>query len=195
MKLVELSEMELSVDMFPRRKDGEDPVRSEGIHLTDIIRDLMETSGMSKTVSGTMWGNDELELAAQAGFLWEDLLSLAMKDRLPCRIGEIQLDGISMSPDGIEIDDNGEVVLSEYKLVWSSSRRPPTDNFKWMSQIKGYCRGLELTKVHMRIFYLNGDWKPPMPQYKGFRIEFTPLEIQENWELLTRHAHRRGWIK
>lgn len=194
MKLLELKEMELSIDMFPRRKDGEDPVRSKGVHLTDIIKDLMEVSGISKTVSGTMWGNDELELAAQTGFIWEDFLSMVLKDRLPCRIGEVELDGIIMSPDGIEFDNNEEVVLSEYKLVWSSSRRPPTDNWKWMSQIKGYCKGLNLVKVNMYILYLNGDWKPPMPQYKGFQIEFTPLEIQENWEMLLNHARRKRWI-
>lgn len=194
MQIVELKELELPYDFFPKRREGADPIRTQGVHLTDIIRDIMESSGMSKTISGASWGRDQLNMAAEIGFLWEDVLEMALKERLPCRIGEIEVDGITMSPDGIE-EYEGEAILSEYKLVWSSSNRNPADNWKWMAQTKGYCYGLGLRRVRMYNLYLNGDWRGTGPKPKGFLIDFTDLEIQENWEMIVGHARRKGWIK
>lgn len=193
MKCVKLSVTDLGFDLFPKRPEGVDPVRTKGIHLTDVIRSLMEDSGMQKTMSGSFWKPDQLNFAGETGFMWEDLLSNVLKDRLPCRLGEVELDGILCSPDGIELED-GNPVLSEYKVVWSSSNRNPADNWKWMAQVKGYCKVLELVKVKMYILYLNGDWKGGGPQYKGFMIEFSQLEIDENWDMLTNHAKSKGWI-
>lgn len=196
MQIVEVTqELTLESDAFPRRPDGQDPVRSQGtVHLTEVIRDLMEVSQMQRTASGSVWGRSELDLAAETGFMWEEMISTALKDRLPCRIGEVELDGIVMSPDGIEVY-NGESILSEYKVVWASSSKSPADNFKWMAQVKGYCKALGMTKVRMYILYLNGNWKPPQPQYKCFLIEFTELELQENWDMILGHARAKKWIK
>lgn len=194
MKVVELKELPVDFSLFPKRIEGEDPVRTQGLHLTDIIRDIMEEAGLSKTASGSMWVEEKLNMAAEVGFMWEDVLSVAMKDRLPCRMGELVVDGVYMSPDGIEVDSEGPL-LSEYKCVWSSSKRDPTDNYKWMCQVKGYCHGLGVRSVKMYILYLNGDWKGGGPEFRCFRIDFTDLEILENWEMITRHAKRKGWIK
>lgn len=194
MNIVELKEVEVGFDLFPRRKEEDDPVRSKGLHLTDIIHSIMVDSGMSVTTSGNGWAPDQLNMAAEVGFMWEEILSNVLKDRLPCRIGEIQLDGISMSPDGLEMGEDGEMVLSEYKAKWASSKHSPADNFKWMSQIMGYCKGLGITKVRMYILYLNGDWKPPQPQFKSYQIEFTQLEVDENWEMILNHARVKKWV-
>jgi hypothetical protein len=193
---VKLDGIDLGFDLFPRRAEGVDPVRTEGVHLTDVIRSIMEESGMQKTVSGSFWRPDQLNMAGEVGFMWEDVLSTALKDRLPCRMGEVELDGITCSPDGLEIDPDvqDDPILSEYKVVWASSKRSPADNWKWMAQVKGYCKVLELTKVKMYILYLNGDWKGTGPQYKGFLIEFTQLEIDENWSMITNHARSKKWI-
>lgn len=194
MKCVKLTSTDLGFDLFPKRPEGVDPIRTEGVHLTDVIRSLMEDSGIQKTMSGSFWRPDQLNFAGETGFMWEDLLSNVLKERLPCRLGEVELDGILCSPDGIEMEEHGPI-LSEYKVVWSSSNRNPADNWKWMAQVKGYCKVLELDKVKMYILYLNGDWKGGGPQYKGFMIEFSQLEIDENWEMLTNHARSKGWVK
>ena len=193
-KILELKEDEfLLFNVFPRRPEGQDPVRTKGVHLTDVIRDLMETAQMMKTASGSTWVQSDLELAGEIGFMWEEVLSEALKERLPCRIGEMGLDGITMSPDGVEMEED-EPILSEYKVVWASSRRSPVDNFKWMCQVKGYCKALGMTKVRMYILYINGDWKPPKPQYKRFLVTFTQLELDETWEMLLAHARGKEWI-
>lgn len=188
--------IDLGFDMFPKRPEGMDPVRSEGVHLTDIIKDIMIESHIQKTMSGSVWKEDQLHLAGEVGFMWEEILSSALKNRLPCRIGELELDGILLSPDGIEVDEvDGEPILSEYKSVWSSSKREPIDNWKWMAQTKGYCKALGLTKVRMYILYLMGDYKGGGPQYRKCTIEFTELEIEENWEMLVNHARHKGWLQ
>ena len=197
MKVLEITQdIELGFDLFPRRPEGEDPVRSTGLHLTDIISDIMTASGMQKTASGANWAPDQLNMAAEVGFMWEEVFSQALKDRLPCRIGEVVCDGVAMSPDGMEMEmESGEVVLAEYKVKWASSKRDPTENFKWMAQVKGYCKGLGLTKVRMYVLYVNGDYRGSGPQFKTYAIEFTELEIAENWEMITGHARNRGWLK
>ncbi len=195
MKILELKKEEfLLSDAFPKRPKGQDPIRTKGAHLTTVIQDLMETAQIVKTASGAFWGQSDLEIAGEVGFMWEEVLSQALKDRLPCRIGEVFLDGITMSPDGVELDGD-EAILSEYKVVWASSKRSPVDNFKWMCQVKGYCKALGMTKVRMYILYLNGDWKPPKPQYKCFLITFSQIEIDEGWEMLLNHARLKGWVK
>jgi hypothetical protein len=192
-KLLNCEPFDLDFDLFPKRKVENSPIRTEGLHLTDIIRSIMDDSGMLKTVSGNSWKPAQLSMAGEVGFMWEELLSSALKDRLPSRIGEIELGGITMSPDGLGVEENS-LFLFEYKAVWASSRRSPMDNWKWMSQIKGYCKGLGVTLVKMYILYLNGDWKGGGPEYKGYLVEFTPLEVEENWFMLVNHAKSKGWL-
>ena len=189
---MECEQFELGLDLFPRRIDYEEFPRSPGLHQSDIIKDIMDKSGMSPSIGGNSWGNTQLEIAGEVGFMWEEILSSAFKSRLPDRIGEIVVDGIAMSPDGLDVE---EWALWEYKAVWSSSKRLPIDTWKWMVQCKGYCHGLGVNTVKMAILYLNGDWKGSGPEYRGYRIVYTPLEITENWEMLVGHAKRRGWLK
>ena len=190
---MECERFELDLDLFPRSIESQDlPERSKGLHLTDIIRSIMELSGMNKSIGGNSWGQKQLEVAGEIGFMWEEILSAALKSRLPNRIGEIEIDGIHMSPDGLDVED---WCLWEYKCVWSSSKRQPVDVWKWMSQCMGYSHGLGVTEVKMAILYLNGDWRGSGPEYRGYHIKYTPLEIQENWEMLVNHATRKGWLK
>jgi hypothetical protein len=187
-----ITQFDLPFSLFPKRGHTYlDPERTSGLHLTDIIRSIMIDAGMLKTVSGSEWGEDSLNMAGEVGFMWEEILSSALKNRLPDRIGEILLNGVYMSPDGLDVQD---WCLWEYKAVWHSVRRSPADNWKWMSQVKGYCKGLGCQDVKMAILYINGDWKGGGPQYKGYAIHFEEIEIEENWEMIVGHARGKGWI-
>ncbi len=187
---------ELQLEDFPRRSVIDIPERSEGVHLTDVIRDIMQETGIALAKGGSMWTPDDLEMAGEIGFMWEEALSSVLKGRLPERLGEIERDGISMSPDGFDFDP---WELWEYKATWVSCRRDPCDNFKWMSQVKGYLNyfgpneaGLYVVK--MAVLYINGDYKPPKPKYRGYKITFYPIEVEENWSMVTSHARRKGLI-
>jgi len=189
---MECKEFELELDLhFPKNPTPTDLNRSPGLHVTDIIKDIMDQSGMLSSIGGNSWGPNQLWLAGEVGFMWEEIFSSALKARLPNRIGEIEVDGVIMSPDGLDVEP---WELWEYKAVWSSSKRKPVDIWKWMTQVKAYCKGLGTLKVKMAILYLMGDWKGAGPEYRGFEISFTPLEIQENWEMIIGHAERKGWL-
>lgn len=186
---MECSPFDLDLGDFPRSPQ---PPRTEGVHLTDVIKDIMEKSNMSRSIGGNSWGNQQLWMAGEVGFLWEEMLSNTLKGRLPNRIGELVVDGIAMSPDGLMVE---EWALWEFKAVWSSSKRQPVEIWKWMAQCMGYCHGLGVTEVKMAILYLMGDWKGTGPEFRGYHIKFTEMEIRENWEMISGHARRMGWIK
>jgi hypothetical protein len=182
--LMECTPFELPLELFPPRIDGTDPVRTEGIHLTQITKDIMKREGG--------WDEKALGLSAEIGFMWEEILSNCMKARLPHRIGEIEKDGILMSPDGFDYE---EWELWEYKATWKSSKNQPYENWYYMAQVKAYCYAMETDKARMAILYVMGDYKGSGPQYLGYKMRFTDYELIENWEMIVSHARRQGWIK
>lgn len=160
--------------------------RTAGLHLSDVIHDIATTSGIDhyKRGNGT-------NLRMEMGFLWEDVLSLALKDRLPNRLGEIRKDGILMSPDGLNVE---EWELCEYKCTWKSSRSDPLDNWRWCTQILGYHSGLGTNVCNLKVLYINGDYRDSGPQFFQYRLYATDPEIEENWQMIINHARSRGWI-
>ena len=175
MKLTELQEE------FPKTIKSSPP-RSEGVHITDIISDLERELGVEYD---NKW---DQEILFEIGFMWEELLSLAFAERMAERPDELELDGIYLSPDGIT-----DEAVEEYKCTFKSSRKTPEDIWRWMVQTKGYCKACERTKVVFRVLYLMGDYKGSGPQYKVYEIEFTEMEIEENWSMIQAHKNHRGW--
>ena len=155
-------------------------------HLTSIIRHIRDKAGFGYG-DGPGWDRDT---TMEVGFLWEDVLDAAFKDRMAIRPGEVELDGVVGSPDGIGEDPEGveHAVLEELKCTWRSSRRSPTEDWSWMVQIKSYCKMIGTTVTIMRVLYLMGDYKGSGPQYKVFRIEFTQDELDQNWAMIVANA-------
>ena len=117
--------------------DDDEP-RAEGLHLGEVIKFIQNRSGMGYTGKGF----SDMELTAEIGLLWEDVLSKVMRDKYAMRPPQICEDGIWMSPDGIGTDPDGEVpmVVEEYKATWKSVKSAPDENFYYMTQAKSYCR-------------------------------------------------------
>ena len=164
------------VEEFPR---VEGPPRSKGLHVSDIIRDM---------VPHNTWENN---LFMEVGFIWERALSLAFGEELANRPGEIVKDGIAMSPDGMDWEN---WVLEEYKSTWKSSRHLPVDNEYWMRQTQAYCLALGTCVVRMRILYVMGNYAGSGPQYKVYEIHFTSRELEENWQAILNHARHKSWL-
>lgn len=178
-------------DFLPKQPDI---VRSHGVHVTGIIKDIADSSGMNGAVppslpEGTVF---KTNMYMEAGFIWEDIIAMVLKDRLPCRVGEVECDGVYMSPDGFDFE---KWELWEYKATWTSMNKLPVDNWRWMTQVKAYCKAMDTLVCNMWILYMNGDYRGSGPVAQRYRIEFTPLEIEENWQMLAGHARRKGWIK
>lgn len=179
---------------FPATGSGlhrsDDPHRP---HLTPIIREIGQRTGLIKVhAADNGW---DINFAGDIGFMWEDCLSLVMGDRMSgvARVGEVEMDGIVGSPDGIGPDPLGvhPAVLEEYKFTWKSSRNLPQSNWYWMMQVKCYCRMLGLTVCEMRIAYVMGDYKGGGPRYREARLEFTEGELEEAWGMVTKYAREK----
>ncbi len=159
------------------------------LHLTDIISDL-EREVFPVTSDKQRLKNRHF---AEVGFLFEDILSQAFRDKLGKRIGEIEYQGIIGTPDGIDFEG---WLLEEYKCTWRSSKTQPHNMWRWLVQIKGYLKMLqfEMTQCKMRILYLNGNYKGSGPEYKEYMLSFIQEEIDNNWDMLQAHAKRKGWL-
>lgn len=158
------------------------------IHLSDIAKFIDYKMGLSKPIKAVDW---DMVLAAQVGFLWEDVLSDAYGANYAARIGEVERDGVVCSPDGVGVFENvvtaALVVNEEYKATWKSLRNPPEDNWYWMCQFKSYCYVLNVNTTILRVLYINGDYRGSGPVYRVFKIVFTDQELAENWQMILNH--------
>lgn len=158
------------------------------LHMTDVIRSIEARIGRPRS------GNfEDLNMAADVGFMWEDTLTRVMADRIMGQVfrpGEVIKDGIVCSPDGVGPDPLGvsHMVLEEYKFTWQSNRRSPVEVWYWMAQCMGYCYALGLDTVIMRIAYVLGDYKGSGPRYREARIVYTEQELWGNWRMIISHA-------
>ncbi len=153
--------------------------RSQGLHVSQIIRHIMVTSGLAKD-SG--FSEDDLGLFAIIGRLWEQMLADAMfKPPRYQRPGEIEVDGIYGSPDAVDTEDG---CLAEYKVTWLSSNRAIESFFKYMLQVKAYCHMLQVTRCRLYVCFVCGNYRPPVPQFKAWQLDFSPHELKDCWRML-----------
>lgn len=175
-------EMKIEETRWPETLFDDEEPREEGLHLGEVIKFIQNRSGMGYTGKGF----SDMELTAEIGLLWEDVLSKVMRDKYAVRPPQMCEDGIWMSPDGICDDPEDEVplVVEEYKATWQGTRRQPTDNFYYMTQIKSYCRAMGTNVAVMRIFHIMGDYKGSGPIYRIARIVFDSVELEQNWDMI-----------
>jgi len=161
------------------------------LHVSDIIRYIMYLLDIAP------YADWELNIAAEIGFCWEEVLEDAYAKRyIPeaVRLDELELDNIIGSPDGFgehPLDPN-RGCDHEYKVTWKSIRHPLEDNFYYMTQFKAYCKMIGTDATLLRILYLFGDWKERKgPQAPGpYLFTYTQQEIDENWEMILNHAKK-----
>jgi len=157
--------------------------RTPGLHLSDIYGDLEEVLFSPRKTDNKLW--------MQVGFLWEELLTMAFKSSLGVRPGEVTLDGVIGSPDGINYTDG---YVEEFKSTWKSAKRPLESIWKYMVQTMGYCKMVGMTVVRFRVLYINGDYSYQGPIYKDSFVVFERQEIDNNWNMLISHAKSKGWL-
>jgi hypothetical protein len=180
--------------------------RSQGVHVSNIIRCIAQESGILKPE----WA-EEISLVdvrtitdpvaivrINMGLAWEAHYIPMLGDVLD-HPGELQYDGIYMSPDGesvsvIVTDRNHgmQLVLHEVKLTYKSintvcpPRSKPLENqWMWMAQCKSYCKAMDTRFCNLHVLFACGDYSYPIrPIPKRWAIEFTQAEIDENWDLI-----------
>jgi hypothetical protein len=166
--------------------DEQSQPRSVGLHVSSIINYILTTTGLSDKRND--FDDDDLNMFAIVGRLWEQMLAnILFKPPRYQRPGEIECDGIYGSPDAVDCDD---ACLMEFKVTWKSSSRPIESSafIKYIAQVKAYCHMLGLSKVRLYVFFVCGNWKPPIPQFKAWEIEFSRAELKTNWDMIVRNG-------
>jgi hypothetical protein len=178
--------------------------RSEGLHLTDVMKSLEQKLGLGYKEGG---GFEDRYLTMEMGFWWEDVLEFAFARRHAVRPDEVICDGIAGSPDGIAPDtglrdSDGDIIvdpsyglmLEEYKLTWKSAKTKIKDVWKYIIQTKAYCYMLGLDRVLFKACYVFGYWNGKGPLYREAYIIYTKEELESNWNMLLNHAKEEGML-
>lgn len=171
--------------------------RSAGLHLSTVYADI-EAQWLKREPL------EEKDRAAymSGGFLWEHAFSRAFGQAISGldigRPPELYLDGIIGSPDLI---DYRQWRVLDTKFTWKSARK--LDHMEryfwpWLCQMKSYLKMMQTMgtcdTAELYIFFVNGDYAPPIPSARHLVLEFDQQEIDENWQLVIRHARGRGWL-
>lgn len=165
------------------------PPRSVGLHLSQIIRDMAIRSKILQSPS-TPDGNDIKNWVRMAmGVAWEKWVVTKHQDVLH-QPGEMCVDGIYLTPDGFTSTGSG--LINEFKVTWKSMNREKDliNEWLWMSQIQSYCYAYGVTRAMLHVYWVNGDYRNSGPKYKLYLLDFTKMEIFENWTAVLMHKKR-----
>ena len=64
----------------------------------------------------------------------------------------------------------------------------PKEFNKYFTQIKSYCYHLRTPFARLYVYFVNGNWKPPVPVYLAWSFEFSAVEVREEWSMMRNHA-------
>lgn len=162
--------------------------RSSGTHVSGVIKYVLQTSGLL-TVEDEA---DEFPLRMAIGMAWEEW-AVGLWPKMAWQPGEVNLDGVFGSPDGITHDPRGKIdTLEEFKATWKSARvgGKYSDILKqkvWLWQLMAYAKILDLLRARIHILWINGDYQrdfgtgPPAPRYAVYELQFMQEELDRFW--------------
>lgn len=178
--------------------------RSIGVHLSAIIRSISIRMGfLDRKWCEDLSLSDVSDITDPAsilriciGLAWEKWFVSTLPDVVD-HPGELQVDGIYMTPDGESVDvivtsqgERGkllETIVHEFKTTYKSTNTVGgmEEQWMWLTQLKGYCKGLRSVHAKIYILFLCGDYSWPItPLFRAFEIWFEQEEIDETWDLL-----------
>lgn len=177
--------------------------RSEGIHVSAIIRCIATEQGILKpewaedlSLSDVREITDPVAvLRINIGLAWEAHY-IPLVGNIVDHPGEMQLDGIFLTHDGESVDviitqnrERSPIVhfVDEVKATYKSTKTVGdlSTQWMWMAQCKAYCKALGTRFARMHVLFLCGDYSYPIkPMLKVWQVEFTQEEVDMNWDLL-----------
>jgi hypothetical protein len=182
--------------------------RSPGLHMSDIYNDYYKRADPKRYRSGKL---DMVRMAAGTVLesVFEKALAIGMAGERPGEL--VTPEGIFYNPDIIAFE--GRItVLGEIKATWMSAKEVPVSpsqsakcgipsnwdgksiaSFpkqfdKYFTQMKCYCYHLRTPFARLYVYFVNGNWKPPVPVFLAWSFEFTPVELNEEWYSMRNHA-------
>lgn len=207
------------IDLVQSPDAGE---RSKGLHASDLYGSLAKKLQPKRYDKRDKDGNPTKMNGARVnvGTAWEPVIEeavtkLLMGSRPPemrskhqptCSLRRTKIPkevlcsecyaGIYYSPDWL-FDTEDELILGEFKVTWMSTKGAISDpKFdKYKAQIKLYCYWLGITKARLFVLFINGDWKTFEPVLLAWEMEFTPRELELNYNAHIRHGLKEGLVK
>lgn len=189
--------------------------RSPGLHVTQVIY-----QGIMPSVDPAKFGPDakrnfteaNTENWQEAGFLWEEALSGIFAARALSQSGDgvtrfrpgeiVSPEGIIGSPDALvygltDFPDVPAAVLEEYKCTWKSAKNFDLYDKRylgWLIQIRCYCCLAGTTEARLYVLHINGGYDGYIPEVAGWRLQFTPAELADQWRQIVNTAKHKGWL-
>lgn len=205
--------------------------RSRGVHVSGLIRGIaIETGKLEPEQTDDTFLVDVREITDPVailriciGLAWEEWYINHILGQLGVQKhpGEMCVDGVYMSPDGISQDVIITQLGSTFKMespsepMWArgtgyrTERLPrihevkatykstntvnPIDSqWMWLTQIKAYCKGAGTRYACIHPLCLCGNYKMPIvPVCEPLNLEFTQREIEHNWDMLMEYRGYR----
>ncbi len=189
-----------ALDPQPKEKPQASP-RSKGLHVSTLIKRIAVNMGLIKSLKamGGKWkaepvlDEEDFPLIMAMGMAWEDWLSQQYSEMI-YHPGELALDGVAGSPDGItpcELPEGaGDAVIEEFKLTLKSGRHDihHSNYLMWLWQVMAYCKMLGTLCARLHVLFINGcyDYAAPglPPIYRIYVLQFSQEEVDRTWAML-----------
>lgn len=190
--------------------------RSKGLHMSEVIRSYALTTGVLDRKYDVEIDDSDIKVLVHLGMAFEDYLAAYQHPEIHFHPGEMVLNGIAMSPDGMSFCAVGQDwVLHEFKLTLKSSREfrqsirlraKKTLMYMWQIMCYRFAMNKLLVsngqepcyKAKLHVMFLRGNYArnfndpEGLPTYKVFTLIFTPEELEDNWSLFLNHAREMG---
>lgn len=183
-------------------------VRSNGTHLSSILKDMLITAGVGRSYKGRPMTPEEQHVLFETGFLWERMVAEYIAspenkqiewDRFATqaaqaqtevdverssdlvRPGECLMDGVYMTPDALNVR---HWHMEEWKATAIRSKDFSIEErrLEWLWQGAAYARYFKTNRVIYRV------WHYQIPQdVSQFVVEWGDEEIEQNWCNVVQH--------
>jgi hypothetical protein len=197
--LPEIIEIPFDYTTLSLSEEDEFRTRSPGLHLTDVTKDMLLTSGIKRGGGKTLAPEDQ-KMLFEAGFLWERMISRNLQAQMNreiagssgalVRTGEyVDSSGIIATPDAI---DTKNWHLEEWKAtaIRSWNLDIQTDRPEWLWTTGFHCHFFGMNSVVFRIWHYQ-----EMPhKIKQYKVTFYPGEITSNYDRIINHAKARNML-
>lgn len=167
--------------------------RQSGVHVSGIYRELALQMKLFKAAAELE--KESIPTRWAGGIAWEEFV-LSLYPNVVWQPGSVQIDDVWMTCDGLTQPNSWsknhileECKCTDKKVQTGIQFVDVADNWLYLVQGRSYCKGYESVIVRWHVYYTSGDYRGSGPIYKRFVVEFTPAEIESNWQMLVNHKH------
>lgn len=177
-------------------REAHDRARPRGLHLSRITDDMVKII-YPKLNRKRDLPPERAEMAQEWGNQLEDIFAHGFRTTFAKgwrKPEPRKVHGIWCSPDGESVR---QATIDEIKATWVSERNfLQSDKFKaYCLRIMGYLFAWGWVRARLTVFFVCGDWRPPLPTYpRTYILNFEKTEIKTMWKIIRQHAVDRGWL-